>query len=101
MKNLITNTKEIFTSVLSFSGLAYWVEIVTENPRCTYYFGPFLTTQEANEAKGGYIEDLEDESALIISVNVQRCQPSNLTIFDELSEAAAPEIRPTFSGQMS
>ncbi|NES17624.1 MAG: DUF1816 domain-containing protein [Symploca sp. SIO3E6] len=101
MKNLFTNTKEIFTSVLRFSGLAYWVEIVTDNPRCTYYFGPFVSTQEANEAKAGYIEDLEGESAQIISVKVQRCQPNNLTIYDELSEVAEPEITPALSGQIS
>ncbi|NET56404.1 MAG: DUF1816 domain-containing protein [Symploca sp. SIO2E6] len=102
MKNLITNIKEISTSVLRFSGLAYWVEIVTDNPRCTYYFGPFLSTKEANEAKAGYIEDLDNESAQIIFVKVQRCQPSNLTIFDETTEvAAAPEITPALSGHMS
>ena len=101
MNQLFNSTKEIFTSVVNFSGLAYWVEIVTDNPHCIYYFGPFLTSQEANEAKPGYIEDLEGESALIVSVNVQRCQPDNLTIFDELSEPVEPEITPTFSGQMS
>lgn len=101
MKNLFTNTKEIFTNVLSFSGLAYWVEIVTDNPRCTYYFGPFVSTQEADEIKAGYIEDLEGESAKIISVKVKRCQPNNLTICDELSGVAEPEITPALSRQVS
>ncbi|NEP57095.1 MAG: DUF1816 domain-containing protein [Symploca sp. SIO2G7] len=100
MNNLFTNTKEIFTNVFHFLGLAYWVEIVTDNPQCTYYFGPFLSSQEADEAKAGYIEDLEGESAKIISVEVQRCQPNNLTICDELIEVAQPEIQPTFSGQI-
>ncbi|MEI6064995.1 MAG: DUF1816 domain-containing protein, partial [Pseudanabaena sp. ELA748] len=38
--------KNVFTSVLEKLGLAVWVEIVTDAPRCTYYFGPFIS--EAN-----------------------------------------------------
>ncbi|NEQ70376.1 MAG: DUF1816 domain-containing protein [Symploca sp. SIO2D2] len=101
MKNIFTSAKEIFTNVLGFSGLPYWVEIVTDNPGCTYYFGPFVSTQEADTAKAGYIEDLEEESAKIVSVKVRRCQPDNLTICDELIEVATPNNTPTFSGQMS
>ncbi len=42
--------KEFLISSLNLFGLAYWIEIVTETPQCTYYFGPFLTEQEALEA---------------------------------------------------
>lgn len=91
--------KEVLIKILQLLGLAFWVEIVTENPRCTYYFGPFVSDQEAHTAKGGYIEDLESEGAQGISVTVKRCKPTSLTIFDDLGEQIDIERRPTLSGQ--
>jgi hypothetical protein len=64
-------------------GLAWWVEIVTTEPRCTYYFGPFVLASEAHTAKEGYIADLQQEGVQGIQVNVKRCQPTELTIYDE------------------
>lgn len=92
--------KEVLTKILQFLGLAFWVEIVTENPNCTYYFGPFSTEQEAVSSREGYIEDLENEGAQGIAVNIKRCKPTDLTIFDEsgLSEHRGLS---TFSGQPS
>ncbi len=72
--------KEILISLLNFFGLAVWIEIDTENPECTYYFGPFLTQKEALAEQQGYIEDIESEEARIINVNIKRFKPSNLTI---------------------
>ena len=89
--------KEFMIKILQFLGLAFWVEIVTETPRCTYYFGPFLNELEATQAQTGYIEDLENEAAQGITVKIKRCKPSNLTIFDEQGEAF--EFKPTFSTQ--
>jgi hypothetical protein len=94
--------KEILIKSLDFLGLALWVEIVTDNPRCTYYFGPFLSEQEAIASKGGYIEDLENEGACGISVTIKRCKPTNLTIFDELEDQQINSQRiGNFSGQPS
>ena len=93
--------KEVLIKILDFMGLACWVEIVTDNPRCTYYFGPFVSEQEAHAAKSGYIEDLENEGAQGISVTVRRCKPTNLTIFDELGEQIELKTLPNFSGQPS
>jgi hypothetical protein len=93
--------KEVLIKVLHFLGLAFWVEIVTDNPNCTYYFGPFLSDQEAHKAKAGYVEDLEAEGAQGISVSIKRCKPANLTIFDELGEQIGIERMPTLSGQAS
>jgi hypothetical protein len=39
-------------------GKAWWLEIKTNQPTCTYYFGPFERAEEAEALKGGYIEDL-------------------------------------------
>jgi hypothetical protein len=93
--------KEVLIKILHLLGLAFWVEIVTDNPRCTYYFGPFLSENEAYATKGGYIEDLENEGAKITSLEIKRCKPNNLTIADDLGELAERKQAPTFSGQPS
>jgi len=41
----------------------WWVEIATEAPHCTYYFGPFNSVGEAQLNQRGYIEDLQQEGA--------------------------------------
>lgn len=91
--------KEVLLSLLETLGLAFWVEIVTDRPRCTYYFGPFLSSQEAKAAKSGYIEDLEQEGAQGIRATVKRCKPADLTIADDL-EVKTPLGKPRIlSGQ--
>lgn len=74
------NIQDIWSSALHLVGQAWWVEITTEQPHCTYYFGPFATAVEADEAKSGYVEDLEGESAQGIKVAIKRCKPTQLTI---------------------
>lgn len=75
---------EILTTLLEIVGLAHWLEITTEQPECTYYFGPFGSREEALSAQDGYIEDLTNEGATNIQVNLQRrAKPKELTIFDE------------------
>lgn len=63
--------------------LAWWVQITTDNPHCTYYFGPFEDFQEANSAQYGYVEDLQHEGAENIVVEVKQCQPEVLTTCKE------------------
>jgi len=75
--------KATFLSVLEELRLAWWVEIVTNKPQCTYYFGPFACFKEAELALPGYTEDLEDEESLGIAVAIKRCQPKDLTIFED------------------
>jgi Domain of unknown function (DUF1816) len=77
-------------------GLAWWVEIVTQSPRCTYYFGPFLNYAEALDAKSGYVEDLEGEDAQGISVVIKRCKPTELTISDDLGELIDSQASPAY-----
>lgn len=64
-------------------GLVWWIEIVTANPCCTYYFGPFVSEKQAQLSCSGYIEDLKQEEAQILTINIKRCQPEELTISDE------------------
>ena len=72
--------KEIMISLLNVFGCAFWVEILTETPNCTYYFGPFISQQEARTSQFGYLEDLEAEHAQGIKVKIKRCKPNTLTI---------------------
>jgi hypothetical protein len=61
----------------------WWAKILTINPKCTYYFGPFETNKEAHIAYPGYVEDLDIEGAKGIVIVVERCQPNILTICEE------------------
>ncbi len=78
--SLLENWSEIPTSLLEKLNLALWVEIITNKPHCTYYLGPFMCMNEAQKAQLDYIEDLEQEESEIISVNLKRHQPNELTI---------------------
>lgn len=100
MKTLLNSLKERFINILHGFGLAWWVEIGTQNPRCTYYFGPFLSSKEAEAAKTGYVEDLTQEGAIGIVVKIKRCKPANLTISDDLGDKIENQVKPIFSGQM-
>jgi hypothetical protein len=85
--------QEFLTNLLNVSGLAWWVEIKTEHPACTYYFGPFSSEAAALEAKSGYIDDLEKEGAVLGQVQIQRRrQPSQLTVSEELGEGFSQGI---------
>lgn len=74
---------DVWLNTLEFLGLAWWVEIVTELPNCTYYFGPYRTVSEAKAARPGFVADLELEGARGIKVEIKRCKPNELTRFDE------------------
>jgi aromatic ring-opening dioxygenase LigB subunit len=81
--NLLENFSEMVTSLLEQLKLAWWLEIVTDKPHCIYYFGPFTYADEAQKAQLGYIEDLEQEHAQVITVKLKRHQPQELTTFDD------------------
>ena len=98
MKTLKERLQELVADPLNAVGLAWWVEIVTETPRCTYYFGPFGSKTEADIAKSGYIEDLELEGAQGIAFLIKRCKPEILTIYDEREEIPSPTATPALKG---
>jgi len=91
--------KELLISLLNFFGLAWWVEVKTSTPRCIYYFGPFMRAKEAEAAKAGYIEDIENEGAQGIKVLIQRCKPIDLTVAEDLGKLGDGGMLPVFSGQ--
>lgn len=79
--------REVLISVFNTFGWAWWIEIDTQQPSCTYYFGPFLNKKEAFDAQSGYLEDLKNEGTQGITVECKRCkQPTELTISNELGE---------------
>jgi hypothetical protein len=57
----------------------WWVEILTEYPRCLYYFGPFDSEAEARYHQSGYEEDLILEGAKGINMTIKQCSPQILT----------------------
>ncbi|MDJ0591703.1 MAG: DUF1816 domain-containing protein [Pleurocapsa sp. MO_226.B13] len=66
--------------------IPWWVEISTTIPRCTYFFGPFDSVKEAKQGQTGYIDDLVQEKAFGITVEIKQCQPTSLTVFEEQFE---------------
>ncbi|AMA08203.1 MULTISPECIES: DUF1816 domain-containing protein [unclassified Picosynechococcus] len=88
--------KELLLKLFETIGRAYWLEITTEQPECTYYFGPYLSRKEAIAAQPGFLEDLTNEGAQNIDVNLQRCRtPKELTIFDD--SGSKKTLMPIFS----
>lgn len=83
---ILAKIDEIWTNVLDFLGQAWWIEVLTTQPRCTYYFGPFRGVELAHQAVSGYVEDLEGEAAQGIKTQVKRCHPARLTIDRDLDE---------------
>jgi hypothetical protein len=83
INNFLENTEDFITSYLEKTGMAWWVEIVTKKPDCTYYFGPFASHREAQVSQLGYIEDLERERPQLIAIEIKQCQPKELTIFED------------------
>jgi hypothetical protein len=77
---------EIWTNTLDSLGQAWWIEVLTDRPRCTYYFGHFGGVELANLAVSGYVEDLESEAAQGIKTQVKCCQPDRLTIKHDLED---------------
>jgi hypothetical protein len=59
---------------------AWWLEIFTRNPNCIYYFGPFDSSNEAEMSQLGYIEDLTEEGAEVLTVKIKWYQPTRLDI---------------------
>lgn len=97
MKNFFS---QLFGSLFG-SDKAWWIEIKTVEPACTYYFGPFEMEQEAELAKKGYMEDLEQEGAKLVAANIMALEepPQQLTIYEENMDGNAPDPKPAFSGQ--
>jgi Domain of unknown function (DUF1816) len=100
MKSIWHYFKEASINVFDNLGLAWWVEIITQNPRCTYYFGPFMSSTDAKAAIQGYVDDLQMEGAQGIAIDIKRCKPKALTISEDQGEWIDSQVRRVLSGQM-
>lgn len=76
-------TKQLFLNLDQLGKGNWWIEMITSYPQCVYYFGPFVTYQEAETMRPGYVSDLLEEGVSTIQVIVNQCQPTQLTIFEE------------------
>ncbi|MDJ1180685.1 DUF1816 domain-containing protein [Roseofilum sp. BLCC_M91] len=93
----MNNLKDLLVNTQNFLGFAYWIEIKTEIPACTYYFGPFQSQEEAQQAQQGYEDDLKAEAAQGISSVIKQCKPNSLTIYEDLGEINGQQT-PAYSG---
>ena len=66
-KNLIRN----FGNKL---GLAWWAKIETDQPSCTYWFGPFITKRSLKQNMASFIKDLSEEGSENIKHSLVRCK---------------------------
>lgn len=93
--------EEAFVAYLEKMGMAWWIEIITNQPKCIYYFGPFSSSDKAQSSSGTYIEDLEQKNVQVINVDIKRGQPQQLTIledeFEESMEGRLQAVKPTFT----
>lgn len=68
--------------IIPFLERPWWVKVQTLSPACIYYFGPFDSEKEAKLSQGGYIEDLTQEGAQGIAIEIKRIRPKRLTIYN-------------------
>ena len=55
-------------------GLAWWAKIETDEPKTTYWFGPFMTKRSLIENMPPFIEDLSNEGSINIKHSLVRCK---------------------------
>ena len=79
----LEKAEDHFLSMLERLGLAWWVEVKTLDPDCTYYFGPFVTVHQAQFLQRGYLEDLIQEGVQISAVELKQCNPELFTVSPE------------------
>ena len=96
--------KNIFSQLLGSlfgSKNAWWIEVRTTEPACTYYFGPFDMEKEAELAKKGYLDDLEQEGSKVVAASILPLDepPQQLTIYEDGMDGIAPDPKAAFSGR--
>ena len=57
----------------------WWIKIATSKPKCVYYFRSFSSKEDAIDALPGYVEDLEQEQAQGILIEIKQSNPQKLT----------------------
>ncbi|MFE4108208.1 DUF1816 domain-containing protein [Almyronema epifaneia] len=70
----------------------WWLQIITDQPTCIYYFGPFETPQEAQLYQEGYLEDLSAEGAKVFPPTLVQGNPPELTIEGETAQQRLTQL---------
>ena len=55
-------------------GLAWWAKIETEQPKTTYWYGPFITKRSLKNNLSSFIDDLSNEGSTNIKQSFVRCK---------------------------
>ena len=55
-------------------GLAWWAKIETNQPKATYWYGPFITKRSLKENMSSFIKELSDEGSTNIKHSLLRCK---------------------------
>lgn len=71
----------------------WWIEIVTNKPKYTYYFGGFDSYWEIKSLKYKYIQDFKKKEIEIVNIQVLQCQP------EELIAPVISRYKPSFEYQ--
>ncbi|TVQ05175.1 MAG: DUF1816 domain-containing protein [Leptolyngbya sp. DLM2.Bin27] len=87
--------KKLLLNIPQLGKGEWWIEVMTTQPLCIYYFGPFSSSQAAKARQADYIEDLTQEGVHSIQAVVKQCQPTRLTIFDDQYRDAPVQDAPT------
>ncbi|MGG6265503.1 DUF1816 domain-containing protein [Leptolyngbya sp. AN03gr2] len=67
---LLNQVKGLLTGLRQVKPKEWWVEIITAQPSCIYYFGPFQSASEAKATHPGYVEDLQGDSSFLSSLGI-------------------------------
>jgi Domain of unknown function (DUF1816) len=81
LRQELTSSKDNF--YFRILKMPWWVEIKTTLPLCIYYFGPFHCKKTARLSQSGYIEDLVQEKACGITVEIKQLRPKVLTVYED------------------
>ena len=71
---MVNRPKKLIRNIGNKLGLAWWAKIETEDPCCTYWFGPFITKRSLKENISSFINDLSDEGSKNIKHSLVRCK---------------------------
>ena len=70
----LKRSKKLIRNFGNKLGLAWWAKIETDQPRSTYWYGPFITKRSLKENISSFIKDLSDEGSTNIKHSFIRCK---------------------------
>ncbi len=65
---------ELVLAFLNVIGWAWWAKLETNNPKATYWFGPFVTRRYLCEHLTNMVKELERETSSSVKETIVRCR---------------------------